>query len=254
MGKADGLIANIVTEWKAPEEIKGPDARILTMPNIPQPLHGKGFQPRTIVSPSKWTIMRKKCYMRAGYKCQACGKDVSKKGTAHAHELFSIDYATGTSKFERLVCLCEECHVRFIHSGRMFTMLKKNSPLMTRDRVLEGIEHGFKIIKEYNDAHDEPIYPFAAFITGLEDDRIADDVAKLIEKYDMKFYGHISEKMGAARWQDWKMIFNGKEYRTIYADQDAWEQAMEEQHPEKVTNPFSGGIFDEVDKILKEGK
>lgn len=133
-------------------------------------------------------------------------------------------------------------------------MLKKNSPLMTKQRVLEGIEHGFKIIKEYNDTHEKPVYPFAAFISGLEIDLISDEVAKLIEKYDMKFYGHINEKMGLARWQDWKMVYNGKEYRTTYADQNAWEAAMEEQHPEKVTNPFSGGVFDEIDKILKEDK
>lgn len=252
MAKTDGLIEEAVTEWVAPEPQKDPDARILTMPNIPQPLHGKGLQPRTIVGPSKWNFLRKKCYMDAHYKCQACGADCSEKGKAQAHELFSIDYATGTSKFERLVCLCPTCHLRFIHSGRMFTMLKKNNPLMPVNKVLEGIEHGFKVIKEYNDTHDEPIKPYAALLTGLEDERTAGKIMELIEKYDIKFYSSINKKMGLARWQDWKMVWRGKEYRTPYADENAWEHAMEEQHKDRIENPFSGGIFDEIDKMFKE--
>lgn len=245
-------IAEIVSEWKAPEKMAEPDARILTMPNIPHAMQGKGCQPRTIAGQKKWDLMRRKCYMDARYKCEACGADCSEKGKAHAHELFSYDYATGTATFERLVCLCVPCHIQFIHSGRMFTLLKKNDVTMPRSKVLAGLEHGFKVISEYNKTHDKPIYPFSAILSGLEIESISSDVEKLIEKYDMKFYGPINKKQGAARWQDWKMVWNGKEYYTPYADEGAWEQAMAEQHQGQVIeNPFSGGVFDEIDKILK---
>lgn len=211
-----------------------------------------GCQPRTIAGPARWNIMRKKCYMDAHYKCEACGKDVSGRGEAHAHELFSTDYAKGTSTFERLVCLCPCDHIRFIHSGRMMTLLRKNSVQMPKVKALEGIEHGFKLISDYNKNHYEPIYPFSAFLEGLTLPIIADELKALIEKYDMKFYGHIGKESGLAPWPVWKMIWNGKEYKTPYADPNAWEIAMKEQHPEEPANPFSGGVFDEIDKILKE--
>lgn len=251
------LVAKIVTEWKAPEKIDGPDPRILTMPNIPQPLQGRGLQPRTIMGNSRWDVARKKCYMDAHYRCEACGVDVSDRGKAHAHELFSYDYANGVGKFERLVCLCETCHIRMIHSGRMMSLLRRNSVDMLPSRALAGLEHGFKIISEYNKTHDEPIYPFSAILSGLELDSIKDQLSELIKKYDMKFYGHIGKKEGLAPFSSWKMVYNGKEYYTPYADMDNYEQAMIEQHPDRqapVTNPFSGGVFDEIDKIIKEDR
>lgn len=65
-----------ITQWEAPAE-DGP--AILTMPNIPLPLHSSA--PRTI-DPRRWERMRKQCYAKANYTCQASGKEM---GQGHLH-------------------------------------------------------------------------------------------------------------------------------------------------------------------------
>ncbi len=92
--------------WTAPEKIDGPDPRILTMPNVPDSLHGQA--PRTLLGNATWTKMRKRCYYDADYTCEACGKDLHNE-TCHAHELYSYDFVECEAKFERCVCLCPQC-------------------------------------------------------------------------------------------------------------------------------------------------
>ena len=94
------------TEWKCPETN---DVRVLTMPNLPRPCHGPFLQPRTIYGRVAWDKTRKRCYVKAGYKCEACGADVSASGAPNCHELFDIDYEAGTSTFVRCICLCKNC-------------------------------------------------------------------------------------------------------------------------------------------------
>lgn len=235
-----------VTKWEAP---KDNGAKILTMPNIPMPLHM--LAPRTVLGKTTWDHMRKKCYYEAGYKCQACGK-ILDRGQCHAHELYTVNYETGDSKFERCVCLCEMCHVRGIHSGRALTMIKKGNPLMTKKLILEGAENLFRIINDYNVTHrnEEPLRAYATFVDYAKWPPLADEMRELIDKYDMKFYREDSSKL--AEWSDWSLTIGNRTYPTPYANQEEWEKAMEKNNQvnHNAAIQEKSEIDLEIDKIL----
>ena len=244
-----------VTHWNAPPKN---DVRLLGMPNIFDALQGPGCQPRTIVGSRRWDEMRKKCYEDAGYKCEICGFQAEPgKGQLHSHEVFSTDYVKGVAKFERLVCICPLCHLRVIHSGRALTFYKHGDPLYSKERLLEGAEHGFKLIAEYNKTHKRKIKVFSTIATYTNEPELRDDMLKLIDKYHIEFYGPISGKKQAP-WSEWKMVWNGKEYPTPYKDHADYEQKMREMNKKQdrfgKTNRMKGGVFDELDKLLKEGE
>ena len=248
-----------VTEWKAPEKIEGPDPRIICMPNVPKPTHN--MAPRTLLGKSTWDHMRRRCYFLANYTCEICGAEVGKdieKRDYHGHELYSINYETGTVKFERVVGICALCHTRCIHTGRAFTMYKKGNPFMTAKMVLEGAEHAFSLVHKWNTEHpeEEPLRLYATWIEFAKDKQIGEDICKLIEKYDVKFYAQNSKSQ--APWGDWKLIIGNKEYPTPYANEQEWEKKMEELNRTQTTDsrnykdPFAGGIFDEIKKTLEK--
>lgn len=262
-----GYTCKLVDKWVAPEEGGAP---IITMPNVPKPLHGPGHQPRTILGTTTWNHMRNRCYFEAGYKCEACGAKVKTeyydngavhhqyhddgtipKRNLHAHELYTYDYNKGTARFERCVALCECCHVRFIHSGRMMTMYEHGDPLMPAEAVLEGIEHGFKQIKEWNDAHkgSEKLRACSVLIDFTTDVEIGHKVQDLIDKYDIEFY----MVTGEAAWSDWKLIIGNKEYPTKYADVKEWEEAMEKNNAEQLEKRNTWAArhkkFDGIDSV-----
>lgn len=245
-------IEKTVTKWKAPAKN---DVRVLGMPNIPHPLQGPGCQPRTIVGASIWNQMRKQCYENAGYKCEVCGYEHQVPADLHAHELFDIDYEKGTSTFVRLVCLCPMCHLRVIHSGRALTMYKHGDPLYSKERLLEGAEHGFKLVSEYNKTHKRKIYVFSTIADYMKEPELKEPMEALTKKYNIEFYKPVAGKKQAA-WGDWKLIWEGKEYKTPYANSKEWESKMEEmnkeQHRLETKSRMSGGIYDEIDKLLKE--
>ena len=210
--------------WVAPKP--GDDgAKILTMPNVPHPLHG--LAPRTIMGKTTWDHVRKKCYFDAGYKCEACGKILG-PGECQAHELYTYNYVAGTAKFERCVCLCKTCHVGGIHSGRALTMYKKGNPIMPKSKLLEGAENLFRVLHEYNMAHpnEEPLRAYATFVDYAKWPDLHDEMMELIEKYDIKFYSENPAFL--AKWSDWKLTVGNKTYPTPYKDKAAWEIAMAE--------------------------
>lgn len=241
---------NIVKKWTAPPKN---DARVLGMPNIPSMLQGSGCQPRTIVGKANWDKMRKRCYYKANYKCEACGKDLE-KGKCHAHELFTIDYTKGTSTFERLVCLCPLCHVYGVHSGRALTFYKHGDPLYSAERLLDGAENLFKIVYEWNKAHKRKIEVFCTMADYLKQDELREPMQELIGKYEIEFYKPVSGKKQAP-WDAWEMIYNGKRYHTPYKDHKDYEQKMAElnksQQRHEMTDRLHGGVFDEIDKIIQ---
>lgn len=248
-----------VTEWKAPGKIEGLDARIVTMPNVPKPIQGPGCQPRTVLK-NTWDHMRRKCYFDADYKCEACGAEVGvdiDKRNLHSHELFDYDFVSGTATFKRCVALCELDHIRGVHSGRMYTMYKKGNPFMTKNMVLEGAEHAFSLVHEWNKAHpdEEPLRLYATWVQFAKDKLIGEEICALIDKYDVKFYGIDGKKQ--AKWGDWKVVIGNREYPTPYADEQAWADKMEELNRTQTTDtrnykdPFSGGVFDEIKKALQ---
>lgn len=247
-----GYNCKLVNKWVAPEDGGAP---ILSMPNVPHPLHG--LAPRTILGTTTWNHMRNRCYYEANYICEACGAKVKTeyyedgsvhhqyhddgtiaKRNLHAHELYTYDYEKGTAKFERCVALCECCHVRFIHSGRMLTMYKKGDPLTTAERVLEGLEHGFQQVKQYNDEHkgSEKIRVYYTIIDYVELEELSDKVKELIDKYEIEFYIPNGEMypLGNPVWEGWKLTIGNREYPSPYHSRKEWEKKMEENNKEQL--------------------
>ena len=243
-----GYTCKLIDKWVAPEEGGAP---IITMPNVPHPLHT--IAPRNILGNTTWNHMRNRCYFEAHYTCEACGAKVKTeyydngavhhqyhddgtiaKRNLHAHELYTYDYDKGTAKFERCVALCERCHVRFIHSGRMLTMYKQGDPLLTADRVLDGLEAGFKQIKKWNDEHygEEKLRVYFAVIDYTEEPEIGDKVKELIDQYEIEFYMPNGDMMPKATpvWGFWKLIIGTKEYASPFDSQGEWEKAMEKNN------------------------
>ena len=174
----------IIDRWECPKE-NGP--AILTMPNVPFPLHGEGCQPRTIFGSRVWNFMRNYCYKQAEDTCEVCGFCPEDKRKRHAHELFSYDYTTQTAKFERCICLCYTCHVLGIHTGRALTMYQKGSPIFSKEALLAGAENAFKIIYDYNKAHpdDEPLRLYSTWVDYWKEPSLKQDMETLIKKYDL---------------------------------------------------------------------
>ena len=239
------------TEWKCPEQGGAP---LLTMPPLPKPCHR--LCPRNIMGRSEWDKTRKKVYFLAGYKSEISGEDGSMPGNLHNHEGYDIDYTKGTCTFKRYFAITPLEHVYFIHSGRAITLHKGKNPLYPASKMLEGAEHGFKLIYEWNKAHpDEPkLKVHDTFLDWLKCDDLTEGMEKLIEKYEIEFWAEDKKKL--AKWGDWRLVYNGEEYKTPYEDVHAWEKAMKELGGEdsdrKATNPFVGGAFDEIASLLEE--
>lgn len=244
--KANIFETEEVDKWECPSETGIP---LITMPNIPKPLHGPGCQPRTIYGRTAWDVLRKKTYFDADYKCEICGCEPG-KGKLHAHELYTIDYKEGTSRFERAIAICKKCHDA-IHSGRLITMYKKGNPLYPKGYVLEVVENCFKLVHEYNEKNESKIKLFDTYLEYLSVPSIASEMETLIDKYDIGFY---SATRHGARWGDWKLMIGEKEYKTPYADMAEWAEKMEEvgknDTARNLKDPFSGGVLDKIDEIF----
>lgn len=237
-----------VKQWQCPE---GAGVPLITMPNVPRPLHGKGMQPRTIFGKSTWDFMRKSAYYNAGYKCEICGRE-PEKGDLHAHELFSYDYDKQTGKFERVVAICRTCHDG-IHSGRLITMFKNKNPLYPKSYVLRVVENCFSLVHKYNLKHkDEPLRVYGTYLEYVDVPELHSEMLSLIKKYNIKFYEEDVPKH--KRWKGWKVIVGKNTYDSPYKSQGEWQEAMKEasakDNVRNVPDPFSGGVFDEIDKIV----
>lgn len=246
-----------INKWEAPEKIDEPDARIISMPNVPLPLHT--VAPRNILGKQTWDRMRRRCYYEAGYKCEVCGAEVGKdieKKDYHAHELYSIDYITGESRFIRCVGLCAKCHLLSIHSGRMYTMFKRGNPMMPASKVIDGAEHTFSLVNRWELQHPgEELRLFATWVEMARDKVIGEEITSLIEKYNVRFYG--APKNGAS-WGEWKLILGGREYPSPFKDEADWREKMEKMNKSdktsdrNVEDPFKGRVFDAIKEELKK--
>lgn len=250
----DGYDIITVDEWKCPEDN---NVALLTMPNVPYPLHN--VAPRTLLCATAWNFMRKKCYEKANDTCEICGHKPEDRRFRHAHELYSIDYATQTAKFERCVCLCAKCHLQCIHTGRALTLFKKGDPINTKERLLDGAEHAFTIISDYNKAHpdQEPLRLFSTWVDYAEHPELKDKMQELIKKYDIKFYKVNQKWYRPSRWKRWKLIIGSREYKTPYANQSEWKQAMDKNNEKNlklvpnVRKAYVENFHNDIEKALK---
>ena len=211
--------------------------------------------PRVYMGAITWDKMRKRTYYLAKYKCQICGADCSDPGSMDAHELYTIDYTQGTSTFNKVVGICKKCH-NFYHSGRLITLCKKHIPFYSPDVVLTIVEHGFKLIHDWNEANPKgpKLKAYSTFIEYLKHKELSPKMEELIEKYDIEFWEEDKKKY--APWGDWKLIFGKKIYPTPYENYEAWEKAMDKASRSdvirQIDNPFSSGAFKEIAEIIKE--
>lgn len=245
----------LVDGWLPPKE--GEDVRpLIGMPNIPRPLHG--VNPRTILGASTWNHMRRACYAKADNTCEICGAKPENLRHRHGHEVYEIDYAKGTAKFNRVFCVCSLCHLACIHTGRALTLWKKNNPLYPTEFLLQGAEHAFKIISEYNkDNPGADLRAYSTFLDYLKYDELKEPMEKLIKKYGTKFYTEVDDMV---EWKDWKLIIGSQEHPTPYASESEWKDAMESKEKtdtarimqQNIEEKFSGGVYEELNNILKE--
>lgn len=231
-----GLDLKYVTSWTPPTN--GDMRPLIAMPNIPKPLHGEGCQPRTIYRPKDWNAMRRGCYEKANDTCEICGECPEDKRRRQAHEIYVIDYEHGTSTFVGCVCLDTLCHLACIHNGRALTLWSKGSPLSTKEFLLDGAEHAFKIISEYNkDNPGADLRAYSTYVEYLKHDELREPMLELIKKYGIKLYMEDPKKI--AKWSEWKLILDGKEYPTPYKNEKEWKKAMEEK---SYNDTFGKGI------------
>lgn len=241
-------------KWSCP---KTGGAPLLTMPNIPKPMHG--LAPRIIMGEAAWTKVRKKAYFDAGYRSEISGKLCAEPGSLHAHEVYDINYKTGLCTFKRVCAITPQEHVYFIHSGRMLTLWKGKNPMYTTEKVLAGVENGFKLIYEWNKTHKQKLRVYSTFLDYLSHEELRPSMEALIKKYEIEFWEEDKSKL--CKWKDWKLIIqhdDGTEdkYPTPYAGPEEWEEAMKIVNKNdtirQMNSPFVGGAFDEIDNLLKE--
>ena len=173
---------------------------ILMQPNIPTPLHG--VNPRTIMGKEWWDIERQKVYMSTNYHCVACGvPKLEARGYQwlEAHEYWSIDYQKGVCEVVSIEPLCHYCH-NFIHSGRLSMVLGKEK---TEKETIDILEHGFKILSENK---------LKCFPLTLEFAKSLGAKTFGVKPYRLKINPEI-------KWTDWKLLFQGKEYKSNFADE-----------------------------------
>ena len=173
--------------------------QILTHPNIPKPLHG--VNPRTIMGNRWWNKTREVVYASTDYHCIACGipKALSKGPKwLEAHEFWHIDNRTGICTIESIEPLCHYCH-QFIHSGRLSMECDKSIPGWKVDAILE---HGFEILSKNG---------LKCFYGTL---KLAED--RLANTFGVTAYEH--EVNPDIKWGDWKLVWNGLEYHSKFAD------------------------------------
>jgi hypothetical protein len=166
---------------------------LLLHPNIPKPLHG--LAPRTLVKQSEWTQIRREAYAKNNYHCWACGtyrhydlallKFVDDNGTLDAHESYDIDYENKTVELKEIVALCKHCH-NYIHSGRLGSMYDKGQ--CDEQDCWEIINHGDSVLI------DGGLVPYNAVDKNTYQDE----------------------------WDEWRLIFNGKEHRSRWKDYWDW--------------------------------
>lgn len=177
---------------------------ILTHPNIPKPLHG--LSPRTIMGEQWWNTTRQQVYKSTEYHCIACGvhkKDAKKYNWLEAHEYWEINYDNGICKVISLEPLCHYCH-NFIHSGRLHMIMGKEK---SKNEVMEILEHGLKILFKNN----LKCFPFThKFATDLG------CYTNNIDPYIIKINPNLS-------WNEWVLIFEGKEYRSKFKSYEEWK-------------------------------
>lgn len=244
-----------LTKWAPPE---GGGAPLLTMPNVPTPLHG--CAPRTVMGAAEWNKMRKACYEEHDETCEICGQKLgSKRGgdlpLHNAHEAYELDYETYTSTFKRLICVCPQCHA-CIHSGRAITCYLNHVPLYDKTYMLGLAEHAFQLVHKWNTLHpeDEPLRLYDTYLDWVKEPTLKAAMEELIKEYDIELYT-IPDK---SRWDNafdkWRMVYNGEEHPSLFKTRADWEATMAKRNRQDDSGAplFVGKEFDTLRAMAEE--
>ena len=114
-------------QWHDLIDIRVPlfnDPSILLSKRVPKPLHGRA--PRAILTEIDkfwWDRTRQRVYSISGRHCSCCGVHQSQqkgwvRNQLDCHEVYDVDYTTGTSRLAYMTALCKFCH-NGCHFGRL---------------------------------------------------------------------------------------------------------------------------------------
>ncbi len=89
----------------------------------------------------RWNEIRRAVYRRAGYRCDACGR----QGRMYAHELWHFNEEAGLQNLLGLRCLCQDCHraahILFVRDASEREGLLRNFADVNRMSVDEARAH-----------------------------------------------------------------------------------------------------------------
>lgn len=188
---------------------------LLTHPQIPKAL--SGVAPRAIMGQEWWDEARRMVYEQNNHCCWACGDD----GVLEAHECYHIDYEHARLIFDELVALCPNCH-SFIHLGRAGTLVGRG---ILTERDFKYIIRTRYALLERNNL--KPSWQFYRTLSSLcKSYTISKPLWLQRIMADSTFvprppsYVHL--------WEDWRMVFEGREYPPVYHSEREVREVYEE--------------------------
>jgi hypothetical protein len=158
---------------------------ILTLPNIPKPLHG--VNPRTVLGGTWWNLERREAYASTNYHCEACGTskhELKGRKILEGHEVYETDYENGRLHYIKTTPLCPLCH-QFIHDGRLSWLLDTRQ--ISFHYYAYILKHGHRVLEE----------------AGLARPSLQERHARLTR---------LVERGKLAKWSQWRLVVNGVEY------------------------------------------
>ena len=109
---------------------------------------------RSIMTKRGWDIIRKKCYEKANYVCEICGK-AGKIHPVECHEIWEYDDANKIQTLVGLIALCPSCHMvkhamRTISVGKEVVLIKQLMKVnnITEEAARKYILEQFEIWQE----------------------------------------------------------------------------------------------------------
>ena len=157
---------------------------ILLSPNLPKPLHG--LNPRTIMGASWWNEVRHEAYDSTDQHCIACGIPRNAEGMLFAGWL-------------------EAHEIYEIDYSNKRAVFKEIVPLCKACHV--GIHTG-RLTALYGNIYDE------------EDCWLVFERKKQV----CGTYGVVDDRKYAITWSQWRLEFNGKEYKPVHETMDDWRE------------------------------
>lgn len=189
-----------------------------------------------------------------------CGEEMTPTTIPWNKPMYCLTVPTSyfVARRDGLVFVTGNCHLCMIHSGRLLTLFEKKNPLVTKEGILRDVEAGFSHVFNYNQEHPkDQLRLYYTFVSFAENPELQEGMLKLIDRYHIKFYRHPKNAWDKTNWGKWRLIIDGEERPTPYADQTEWEKAMRENNKtngSQIESPFKGAEFDALKELARKGQ